>query len=441
MSTLARLFDRSDPAAAARRAEPPVSAASVSSTATDPAASADAGPASSATAAPAAWLTDIGWGGQGRVRSLPRVSAIAAQRHATVFACCNVIAGDLAKVPLKLYRRRDDGREERVRTHPLAYLLNVEASPQVAAATMRYALVYAFCLRGRSYSYAPRDGAGELTLMEAIRPDMVAMLRAGRARFYDFEDGAGIMRRVPSRAMVHLRYMADDGWTGRSPIEVAAESMGLALAGQEAAARAAAGGATRGVVKLDSVYGDDEAYQRNARRVKAALSDPDSNGWPIISPDEDIKALDLSAADQQLLESRKFDREQIAQIYRVPPSKLQMLEHGVKANGEQQAIDYKADCLLHWGRLTEAQLMLSALTEAERRAGFFLRHDYDALLQATTKERYDALAKAIGGPWTTMNEGRVMEGMEPIEGGDRMYPPPNMTRDDTAAPGHKETEE
>lgn len=296
--------------------------------------------ATSGTRDPNGGVFNIGFGGgQSRVKTLPRVTGTIAQRHATVFACANNIAGDHCKVPLKMYQRDGEGGEKRVRDHPAAYLMNVEASPGVSARVLRFALVYAFCIRGRAHGYSPRDGSGELELIEAINPDLVSMFKAGRSRVFDFEDGAGVRRRVPARSMVNLRYMPEDGWTGRSPIEVAGESFGLALAGQEAAARTASGATMRAVIKMADSYEDDEAYRRNGRRIRNALTDPESEGFPIIGGDDSIDSLDLSAADQELLASRKFDREQIAAVYRMPPSKLQMLEYGVKANGEQQAID------------------------------------------------------------------------------------------------------
>ncbi|WP_074221567.1 phage portal protein [Rhodovulum sp. ES.010] len=421
---IGRLMGRGGrPAAAPVRVEPPMTAAEASG-----------------TVDPAPWFRDF-WGGpQSRVRSLPVVTPVIAQRHATVFACCNVIAGDLSKLPLSVSQRLPGGRIEPVREHPANYLLNVEASPGVPANVARFALAYAFCLRGRAYAYAPRDGAGEIVLLDVIRPDRCAETAYGRERFYDFEDGAGVARRAPGRIMVHLRYMAEDGWTGRSPLQVAAESVGLALAGQEAAARAVSGVQLRAVMKMEDVYEDDEAWTRNARRVRNALEDPEANGVPIIGAGDDIKSLDISPADRELLDSRKFDREQIAAIYRVPPSKLQMLEHGVKANGEQQAIDYRSDCLLHWGQFVGAQLTLGVLTAGERRRGLFLHHDYDALMQATTKERYEALQKAVGGPFLTPDEAREVDGRGPIPGGDRLNPAPNMTRDDGAAQ-NEETDE
>lgn len=385
----------------------------------------------SGTMEPAGWLVD-GWGGsQSRIKTLPRVTPEIAQRHATVFACCNIIAGDLAKVPLQVVELdKRTGRKVPVKEHALDYLLNVESTSGVPAILTRMNAVYGFALRGNGYAYAPRDGGGQPLLIEHVGTDRCSVLRDGRARFYAFEDGAGVYRRAPARSMVHLRYLAADGWTGRSPLSVAAESVGLALAGQEAAARNSSGVQVRGYVKLDDNFEDEEASTRGITRIRQMLRDPDAEGWPVLGPTDEINTLDMSASDSELLASRKFDREQLAALYRMPPSKLQMLEFGVKANGQQQSIDYKTDCLTHWGNQAQDFMELGLLTRSERARGLQLVHVYDALLEATTTERYAANSGAVGGPWKTVNETRREEGLEDVEGGDVLYPPSNMTRKD-----------
>jgi len=392
----------------------------------------------SGTANPAPWLADIGWGGSRPNKRLPRVTPQRGEQNGTIFACCNNIGGDLSKVPLKLYQRKDDGQEVRVRDHPAVYLLNRESAPGVPAKLTRFALVYAWALRGNSYAYGPRDGGGELEMIELVPQGGCAILRAGRERFYDFEDGAGVQRRVPSRSMVHMRYMALDGWTGRSPLQIASETVGLAIAGQDAAARSVSGAMAKAVIKLGENYENDADRLRNARRVKDQITNPDADGIPVLGPDDDIKSLDLTAADQELLSTLKFDREMLAALYRMPPSKLQMLEYGVKANGEQQAIDYLTDCLLHWSGQAEAQLEMTVLTRSERERGMFLRHDFGALLQPTVKDQIEALTKAVGGPIYLLNEGRQKVGLPPVADGDKMNPAPNMTRDDSKPKGKEE---
>ena len=396
----------------------------------------------SGTSKPAGWLSDMGWGSQSRVKTLPRVSATIAQKHATVTACCSVLAGDTSKVPLLLKRRKDDGEEEVIRDHPLVYLMNVESSEGVPASVLRFTLAYAFTLRGNAYAYTPRAGAGELTMIDLIKQDRPTVLRNGRQRFYDFEDGGGVHRRVASRAMAHLRYMSEDGWMGRSPIEVAAESLGLALAGQEAAARTASGRPVSALIELPNAWEDEEDYKRNSTALGERLRNPNESGLAIVPEGTKADRLDLSAADQQLLESRKFDVGQIRALYRVPAFKLQDAEHGVKANSEQGAIDYRTDALLHWGGFVETGLALALLTRGEREAGFFLEHDFDALMRPTLKDRYDAMHKAVGGPFMTANHAQKRLGL-PITNGpddDKLNPAPNMTRDKDKG-GKKETEE
>ena len=425
MSLISRLLGSGQSQAA--RVEPPMVAAADET---------------SGTSKPAGWLSDTGWGSQSRVKTLPRVSATIAQKHATVTACCSVLAGDTSKVPLLLKRLKDDGEEEVIRDHPLVYLMNVESSDGVPASVLRFTLAYAFTLRGNAFAYTPRDGSGELTMIDLIKQDRPTVLRNGRQRFYDFEDGAQVHRRVPSRSMAHLRYMSEDGWMGRSPIEVAAESMGLALAGQEAAARTASGRPVSALIEMPDNFEDEDAWERNAKSLGERLRNPNESGLAIVPEGTKADRLDLSAADQELLASRKFDKVQILSLYRVPPFKVQDAEGGVKANSEQSAIDYRTDALLHWGGFIETGLALALLTRGEREAGYFLEHDFDALMRPTLKDRYDAMHKAVGGPFMTANHAQKRLGL-PITDGpddDKLNPAPNMTRDKEKS-GEKETEE
>jgi len=416
MSLLQRIMGRGDAAPAPRSAR------------VEPALSAAAAP-TSGTFQPEPWLTQ-NWGGpQSRVKTLPRVTPDLAQRHATVTACCSVVAGDLAKLPLVVCQTIGPGREEPVADHPLNFLLNFEASEGVPAWVTRFGVNYAYLLRGEAFAWAPRDGGGSVAFWEQVQ---ATVMRQGRARAYSFSDGGDMARRVVPRQMVHLRYMALDGWTGRSPLSVAAESIGLALAGQEAAAKTASGQTARAIAKLGAFGADDETWQRARRQFKQAMSEGDG-GTVIIGQEDDYKSVGLSAADMELLATRKFDREQIAAVYRVPPSKLQMLEHGVKANGQQQAIDYRTDCLLHWATPIEAGMGMSLLTAAERAAGLVLRHDYDLLLTPTTKEKFEAYARAVGGPFMSWQEARRLQGLKDLPPGEQPYPPSNMTRDENAA--------
>lgn len=379
----------------------------------------------SGTANPAGWL-NLGWG-RPTLSGLPRVSEGGALAHGTVYTCVNVIAQDLAKVPLILYRRLPKGGKERVAEHPAARIMSHgDQAHGVPAYAIRYGLQWALGLRGNAYAYIRRNGRGEIIGLDPIHNDQVSLLKNGRERFYDFEDGAGSRRRVSWRDMLHLRSGAEDGWTGRSPIEMASETLAVALGAQNFAGRHITGrGVIRGVVEHPDWFQEEEEADLFAVRILKTLDDPEANGIPILPHGMTYKSVGMSPADAQLLEQRRFDREQIAGIYRVPPAKAGIFEHGLRANVEQQAIDYVTDCLLGWAKLSEDHFNLYLLTEDERNDLHF-EYLFDGLMRATTRDRIESLLRATGGPFMTRNEARALENRAPISGADDLLPPSNM---------------
>jgi HK97 family phage portal protein len=372
----------------------------------------------------------------GPVRSLPVVSDKTAEQHAVIHACCAIIAGDTSKVPLRVREKNRRGNMVTVHEHELEALLNSESAPGVPANIARFAYAYGLALRGTAAAYAPRDARGNVALIDVLQEGQFSVLRTGRARVYQFTDGDEIQRTAGHLQMVHWRYCSADGWDHRSPVRVACESVALALAGQRAAARHASGHQLRGYVKLADDFEDAAARRLSHQRIKAALDDPDAGGVPILGLQDEIHSLDLSAADAQLLENRAFDREGLAAIFRVPLSKLQV-GGATRAAGQQGAIDYVTDGLLHWKAQIEGPLNLGLLTAGERARRLSLSHDFDALMEATTRERIEAAVRATGGPITTIDEGREMNGLPPVPDGSGklMYPPPNMTRADVQTGG------
>ncbi|MDD2870332.1 phage portal protein [Neomegalonema sp.] len=390
----------------------------------------------SGTARPAGWL-DLGWG-RASLSGLPRVDERAALAHGTVYTCVNVIAQDLAKVPLILYRRLPKGGKARVSDHPAARLMaQGDAAYGVPASVIRYGLQWALGLRGNAFAWIRRNGRGEVIGLDPIHNDRITLLKNGRERFYEFEDGAGVQRRVSWRDLLHLRSGAEDGWTGRSPIEMAADTLAVALGAQSFAGRHITGrGVIRGVVEHPDWFQDDEDAERFALRIRKTLDDPEANGIPILPYGMSYKSVGMSPADAQLLEQRRFDREQIAGVYRVPPAKAGIFEHGLRANVEQQAIDYVTDCLLGWARLNEDHFNLYLLTEEER-ADLHFEYLFDGLMRATTRDRTESLLRATGGPFLTRNEARALENRAPIPGADDLLPPSNMA----ALPGQEDDDE
>ncbi|NVK56666.1 MAG: phage portal protein [Alteromonadaceae bacterium] len=376
---------------------------------------------------------DTGFEGRGFrvIGGRSAVSAEEAERYAAVYSCCNIIAGDMAKVPLRVVEKLGDNNFVPVDFHAVNYLLNVEPFDGVHAAGLRYALNYDYLLRGVSYAHVVRDGGGEVVSIAALQGASLRMLADG-ARIYDATDYLGRSVRLAGRSVLHMRYGARDMWTHRSPLSVAAATVALAADGHDAAARSASGDTLKGVAKVGYMESDAEEFERLDKRFRQSAKAAREKGQIlVIGPDDDFKPLNMSAADMELLSTRKWDAKEIASMFRVPLWKLQDTQGGLKGAGQQAAIDYSGDCLSHWASGVEGASTMSLLTREERERGLRIKHDWTALLEPTTKEAYEAVNIAVGGPFMTVNEGRAMVGLNQIAGADpRPYPPPNMTREE-----------
>ncbi|MEM7505555.1 MAG: phage portal protein [Pseudomonadota bacterium] len=382
-------------------------------------------------------------GSGSRIKDLPPATPNAALKHPTVFACVNNIAQDIAKAVFEVCELGANEEHIRVNDHPVNYVLQTQAAPNVAPATLRQTVQFAFGLHGNGYAHISRSGRGEVLYLDPIEGG-ASISRLGRERVYHFTDATETARNLLARDVLHLRFMPLDGWMGRSPISVAAEGVGIALAGQEFAGRALSGrAATRGVIEQAEgrKYNDEDDRRAYAADLRKAFNDFDNGGLPVLRPGMQFKPHQISPVDAQLLEQRQLDRSVIAGIYRMPPSKVGIFEGTQKSTVEQAAIDYVTDCLSFWAGMWCQQMSLQLLTERERRQGLFIRCDLDALIRPSIADRFGAYQTAVGGPFMAPDEARRRVGLPPITGGEAMYPPPNMTREDAGVAPEDSTEE
>jgi HK97 family phage portal protein len=133
-----------------------------------------------------------------------------------------------------------------------------------------------------------------------------------------------------------------------------------------------------------------------------------------------------SNEDQQFLESRRFQVEEIARIFRIPPHMIGHLDRATFSNIESQSLDYVKNTLMAWLELWEAALKRDLLREGERSRGQYIQFDTQRILRGTQKERYEAHQIALTNGIKSFNEVRKEEGLNPVAGGDQLMRPLNM---------------
>ena len=407
-----------------------------------------AGPQLSGTANPEGWLLDI-FGGMMTATGL-RVSPALAMTVPAVAACVNILAEDLAKVPLIVYRRRADGGEDRATSHPLYRRLHSRSAPWRAAFHWRRAAVAAAIQHGNSFTRVVRD--------ELARIDRLTLLPTGRTvtkwteegePFFDTTTG-GRVRTLSYQDVIHIPYRSDvdagrdGGVYGVSPITRHPESIALAVATERFAAAFFRNGARpSAVVEVPGKIPNDDVASRLRGQLERLYSGMDSAfKIAILELGMKLKEFAFSNADSQLMEVRKEQAVEACRIFGVPPHKIGILDRATFSNIEHQAIEYVTGPLSALAKSVESAISIACLSEAEQEE-YLVEHDLNGLLRGDIKTRYAAFAAARQWGWLSVDEIRELENLNPLpDGAGKTYlTPTNMAPADKSPPERDEDED
>ncbi|MDN2582363.1 phage portal protein [Aquibium sp. ELW1220] len=226
---------------------------------------------------------------------------------------------------------------------------------------------------------------------------------------------------VAMRDVIHLR-----GPFTKSPLNLAAEAIGVAHLMEKHAAKLFANGARpAGVVSfpVESKIGEDAVAKIKAG-WRAAFSGASKGGeTAILYQGGTYTPLSFNSVDSQFLELRKLQIDEIARAYRVPPSMIYSMDRVTWSNGEQMGREFLTYCLEPWLKALEAALT-RALIEPSDRANFRIWFERDDLTRADLGSRATAYSSLISARVLSPNEARAWESLPPYDGGDA-YANPN----------------
>ena len=380
----------------------------------------------SSLATPERWLVDWFAGGTD-TSSGARVTSVTAMQMVAVFACINILARTVGSLPLHLYKRLSDGGKQKARKHPLYNLIRNLPNPEMPAMHFRSTLMGHLAGWGNCYSYIDWGPNGYPRAIWPIRPDRVQVRRvAGELvyRYYPNTDDKKLMDNfiVPTENMLHIPGFGFDGVLGYSPISLAREAIGLGLATEEFGARFFGAGTHPGMVvehpnKLSPTAHDN---------LKKSLTEKYSGlgqSHRLLILEEGMKAspITINPEDSQFLEVRKFQVNEIARLFLIPPHMIADLDRSTNNNIEHQGIEFVVHTMRPWFVLWEEQYN-RVLLRSDERDTYFFRFDVDELLRGDTASRYAAYAVARNNGWMNADEIRAKENMNAIPNGQgQMY--------------------
>jgi HK97 family phage portal protein len=351
-----------------------------------------------------------------------------AMQTTAVYSCVRILAESIAGLPIHVYRYKGDGSKEKVVTHPLYTLLHDEPNPEMTSFVFRETLMSHLLLWGNAYAQIIRDGRGRVLALYPLLPSKMEVNRAPNGDlYYTYRRDSGESRIDPDYKTVTLRRdevlhipgLGFDGLVGYSPIAMAKNAIGMALATEEYGAAFFANGANPGgVLEHPGVVKDPQrvkdswntAYQgsKNAHRVA------------VLEEGMKYQQVGIPPEQAQFLETRKFQINEIARIFRVPPHMVGDLEKSSFSNIEQQSLEFVKYTLDPWVIRWEQGLRQSLILPSEK-STYFISFNLDGLLRGDYASRMRGYSTARQNGWMSANDIRELENMNRIpaeEGGD-----------------------
>ncbi|MCE7982534.1 MAG: phage portal protein [Caldilinea sp. CFX5] len=364
---------------------------------------------------------------RGLIRGDGPVTPSSAMQIAAVYACVRVIAEALASLPLIFYERTGRSKQ-RAMAHPLYTLLHDLPNPEHTSIEMRMLLQGHLLTWGNAYAQIVWNRRAQVLELWPLRPDCMTVERrlddlTLRYHYSSLEYGSVEFQWYE---ILHLRGMGFDGLLGYSPIRLMERSLGLANKLEAYSDKFYENGARPGMLLKHPGKLSQPAYQRLLSSWEARHQGVENaHRVAILEEGLDVAEVGIPPQDAQFLETAKFQRSQIASIFRVPPHMIGDLERATFSNIEQQSIEFVTFTLGPWLGIWEQAIYRDLLSPAERER-YFAEFLVDGLLRGDTASRYQAYQSAITTGWMAPNEAREKENLNPLEGGDTLLQPLNM---------------
>jgi HK97 family phage portal protein len=376
------------------------------------------------------WDYESGGYGGNRNPSGVRIDPETALRSTVVLACVRVLSSSVAGLPLHLYRRLPNGGKEIAREVPLYRILHERPNGWQTSYEWREQIMLHLLTHGQAF--VEIAGAGPATQLIVLHPSrmQVERIENGRLR-YRYREDRGTETIYSQDAIMHLRWLSDDGVNGMVPVELARDAIGLARACEIHGASYFGNGARPGVVlSTDST-------------ISAEAAEALRNGWERMHRGSErshrtavlqggLKPIELGGGnmqESQFLETRRFAVEEICRIYGVPPHLVGDLTRSSFSNIEQQSLDFVTNGLMPWLRRIELAVGRDLITDDTLFAEFDTRGSLRA--DAAGRGAYYNTLWNLG--VLSVNEIRALENLNPVDGGDVRFVQLNMTTLDKAA--------
>ena len=355
------------------------------------------------------------------------VTERSAMQMTAVYSCVRILSEAVAGLPLHLYKYTDSGGKAMALDHPLYHLLHDEPNPEMSSFVFRETLMTHLLLWGNAYAQIIRNGKNEIVALYPLMPNKMSVDRDENGRlYYTYYRGSDEAIKNKDFAVtlqpsdvLHIPGLGFDGLVGYSPIAMAKNAIGMAIACEEYGAKFFANGAAPGgVLEHPGTIKDPQRVRESWQSTFGGSGN--ANKIAVLEEGMKYTPIGISPEQAQFLETRKFQINEIARIFRVPPHMVGDLEKSSFSNIEQQSLEFVKYTLDPWVIRWEQSIQRSLLSRDEKTA-YFVKFNLEGLLRGDYQSRMNGYAIGRQNGWMSANDIRELENLDRIpeeDGGD-----------------------
>lgn len=342
-----------------------------------------------------------------------------------VAASVRILSETVASLPLPVFERMQPRGRERARDHSLYSVLHDEANPLMTSFTWRERVMAHLALWGNHYSEI--DNSGDVAALWPLHPSVVEpRFENGDLAYLVHESGQ--RRQVPRQNMLHISGLAMDGVVGLSPLAMMRQAIGVSVAAESYAGRFFANDARPSVLLKHPGQLQDTARENLRTSWQEMYGGASrSHGVAILEEGLDVATLSMPMQDAQFLETRKFEVQEFARFFRIPPHLLADVERSTSWGSgiEQQNIGFIVHTIRPWLVRIEQEINRKLFPRYERPT-YYAEFVIDGLLRGDMNSRKEFYASGRQWGYMSANDILEMENRNPIPGGDVYLQPMNM---------------
>lgn len=355
------------------------------------------------------------------------VTERSAMQMTAVYACVRILSEAVAGLPLNLYHYNDGGGKNKALDHPLYRLLHDEPNPEMSSFVFRETLMTHLLLWGNAYAQIIRNGKGEIIALYPLMPNKMTVSRDENGQlYYTYQKSQDELPKDNNYTVIlhpsdvlHIPGLGFDGLVGYSPIAMAKNAIGLAIATEEYGSKFFANGAApSGVLEHPGTIKDPTKIRESWQATFGGSGN--SNKIAVLEEGMKYTPISISPEQAQFLETRKFQINEIARIFRVPPHMVGDLDKSSFSNIEQQSLEFVKYTLDPWVVRWEQSIQRTLLTSEEKKT-YFVKFNVEGLLRGDYQSRMQGYSVGRQNGWMSANDIRELEDLDRIpaeEGGD-----------------------